>query len=377
MTLIASTRNYKFPFLLSDILWTVQDEKRKVNKIIRSEEKQKMYIINDSACVIFAGYSGEIGNFLRALKDKFQDKKITHNRLHKFLSGYKLDINFSNSALYLTYFQNLKGTKKIVHQFYFPKEPHLVDKNHFTINEGKWNIMQDDVFDEVSACASGAKEFLSHIEEERLEIRTQSQKGDFLHAIQANTIVISKELLRERSRDRDYVANNVDWGRGYEAAFYDGRKFNKVDDIAYALCYGESDQFGKVHELSPRLIVYNRYIGDTLYITELGLDNFSKSESESHWIMIYDKGNFKVTNFGVPPLDKTIRKTAKPDLYFDTNQIAMAYYIRIRPGYHYNPAFYNIGGGVTVSYLKSETVIVTVDKRFDENIKNVVESKFG
>src|ERR1700676_1056072 len=236
MTLIASTRNYKFPFLLSDILWTVQDEKRKVNKIIRSEEKQKMYIINDTACIVFAGHSGEIGKFLRAIQDDFQDKKITHNRLHKFLDGYKLDINFANSAFYITYFQNLKGTKKFVHQFYFPKEPHLVDRNHFTVKEGKWNVMQDDVLDEVSACASGAKEFLSHILEEHLEMSSQSQKGDFLHALQANTVVISKELLRERTQDQDYMANNVDWGRGYEAAFYDGKKFNKVDDICYALC---------------------------------------------------------------------------------------------------------------------------------------------
>jgi len=377
MTLIASTRNFKWPFLLSDILWTVKDGRVGQKKVVHRELKQKMYIINDTACVVFAGYHKEIKGFLEDIKEHFRDIKVTHNRLHKFLMNYNLEQKFGGSKFFITYFQNLKKTNVFVHQFYFPKNPHIVDRNNFTFQNGRWNVMKDNLLEENAVCGSGAEKFLDNVRQAR-ELQSKIEKGEFMNALQANTLLVAQTLLQERSEDPEISKNYRDWGIGYEAAYYDGKKYNKLDDIAYVLNYGELNPSGKVTELIPKLIMYYKYIDNVLYTTEIALRHFIKSETGTHLVLTYKKGEFQSSQNEIPPIDKkATRQKRLPPPFFETDQVAMSFWIQIRPGFHYEPGFYNPGPEATISFLSNGLVVISIDKNIDKEIKNLTEMKFG
>jgi hypothetical protein len=377
MTLIASTRNFKRPFLLSDLLWTVKDGVGDQEKVVYRELKQKMYIINDTACIVFTGYHKEIKGFLEDIKKRFKEIQVTHNRLHKFLKKYDLEQKFSGSGFFITYFQNLKKTNVFVHQFFFPKDLHIVDRTNFSFQSGMWNVMEDNLLDEIAVCGSGAEKFIENVRQAR-DLHSNIEKGEFINGLQANTTLIAQTLLQERSEDPEISKSYRDWGIGYEAAYYDGKKYNKLDDIAYVLNYGELNRFSKVTELIPKLIMYYKYIDDVLYITEIGLRNFIKSETETHLVLTFEKGEFQVSQNEIPPIDqKATEYKPLPPPFFETDQVAMSFWIQIRQGFHYEPGFYNLGPEVTISFLRNGTLIITIDKKIDKDIKTLTESKFG
>ena len=115
MTLIASTLNNNVPFLISDLLWSSENSNQRVRfptnifdpspyLSFNQENKpvklgQKMYFINDKVCIIFAGLSDEILNFLILIKYTFQEyDEITKEDIHRFLEKYQLNRNFKDSA---------------------------------------------------------------------------------------------------------------------------------------------------------------------------------------------------------------------------------------------------------------------------------------
>ena len=83
--------------------------------------------------------------------------------------------------------------------------------------------MHDPIFETVSACGSGTKGFLNIIKQVG-ELHTRFEKGDFMRAVQTNTTLISKLLALERVSLYTLKEN---WGGGFEAAYYNGAKFEK------------------------------------------------------------------------------------------------------------------------------------------------------
>jgi hypothetical protein len=376
MTLIASTLNHKMPFVLSDILWTYRPPKRGAVGPLQKILKQKMYIINETACVVFAGISPEIGKFLAEMKEHFKDKKVTHNRLHKFLHNYNLDKEFGKSAFFITYFQNLKYPKVFCHQFHCPKETNEVDRDNFSVSDSKWNIMADPIFDMVWACGSGSADFLEKVKE-RYSVESQFPEGHFMRATQTNTTLLSRVLTKEKRKEINGENDNQDWGVGFEAAYYDGKKFNKIDDIVYAISFGEYDDKGKVDDLRPVILMYYKYINDILYIIEIRLGNFNKIETETHIIYTFVPPEYRVTVYEVEGIDVNVDDYQLPaSLSFTTENVAMNFVVPTKTGY-INPAFFNPSPAVVVSYQQNKYVRVSVDKFIDGKIKGITERLFS
>ena len=392
MTLIASTLNHKMPILLSDLLWSSKEVPKEIRLPTNSfdltpylntesEEKpvklgQKMYFINNNVCIIFAGLSNEILVFLKVIKDTFKDyKQITIKDIHSFLKSYKNEINFKESAFFITHIKNLKTNSIKVSQFYYPSETNEVDIETFNVKEGYWNIMKESNFETTSACGNGTEGFLKMIKQKVL-FDTRYAKGDFMRAIQANTILISKLLTLERVNLYTIKQN---WGGGFELAFYNGTKFEKIDKIAYVINHCQFDEVGNIGLPIPMLIMYYKYMNDILYITALEVFKYIIEETETFINFASHVGEFKTTIFEVEGIDMmNIDEYELPlDFSFNCNKISIGYHINTAENDIYNPAFFNLGDGVQISFKQQHSVKISLLRTFNDDIKNISKKAFS
>src|SRR5690348_5099098 len=119
MTLIACTRNHNVPFLTSDILMSsrfgtenfkIPTNNFNVVPFLPTENKykphslaQKMYIVKNNVCVVFAGDEFEIRNFLREFRSWCNiNTPVREEHIKQFLSNnYNLNDDFSKSACFI------------------------------------------------------------------------------------------------------------------------------------------------------------------------------------------------------------------------------------------------------------------------------------
>ncbi len=391
MTLIASTLNHKMPFLISDLLWSSKPSNTHVrfptNILDPSQHLpanqeykpiklgQKMYFIKNNVCIIFAGDRNEILTFLIVIKNAFQNyNKISKNDIHQFLSIYNLEQNYKESAFFITHIENLPNDSINVSQFYYPSETNIVDPIEFNIQEESWNIMYDPIYEEVSACGGGTEGFLNIIKQLGI-FHTQFENGDFMQALQANTILISKLLTLERV---SLYTLRENWGGGFEIAYYNGEKFEKINEIAYVINHSQFDISGDVGLPIPMLIMYYKYIGDILYIVALEVRRYSIKETEMYFTFISLTGEFHTTLYEVEGIDlENIEDYKLPsDFSFSTNKISMGYSLITKKNSIYNPAFFNGGSEVSINFEQGEKIEVVINKKIVEDIKNIAKEIF-
>ena len=375
MTLIASTLNFKMPFILSDILCTIEETSPETGQNVKEIAfKQKMYFIKNKTCIVFAGESPEIFIFLTVFKDWFQHREITKENIDSFLQGYDLDKHFGESAFFITHIENLAKGRIFVNQFYYPRETNLVDRKEFVIKDGLWNIMEDPIYEEVSANGSGTSRFLN-IVNESVKFESQYPEGDFLRTVQTNTSLIARLLALDLFSD--YTSEDG-WGGGFETAYYNGNKFEKIDDIAYLISHSQFDLSGDIGIPNPQIISYYKYRNDILYIVELRLRKPIIAETEIHFIFNYPFGEYSTTLFEVEGIDEeNIYKHELPkDLSFTTDKIAVGYALITPKNCIYNPAFFNIGPEVSINFEQGNKIEIVVDKKIMENIKKISLEQF-
>lgn len=392
MTLIASTLNHKMPFLISDLLWSSKPSNTNVrfptnvldpsphlpanqeNKPIKLG--QKMYFIKNNVCIVFAGDSNEILTFLIVIKSTFQNcNKVSKNDIHQFLNIYNLEQNYKESAFFITHIENLSNGSINVSQFYYPSETNIVDPTEFNIQEGSWNIMYDPIYEEVSACGGGAEGFLNIIKQFGI-FHTRFENGDFMQALQANTILISKLLTLERV---SLYTLRENWGGGFEIAYYNGEKFEKINEIAYVINHSQFDISGDIGLPIPMLIMYYKYIDDILYIVALEVKRYSVKETEMYFTFISLAGEFHTTLYEVEGIDlENIEDYKLPsDFSFSTNKISMGYSLITIENSIYNPAFFNGGSEVSINFKQGEKIEVVINKKIVEDIKNIAKEIFS
>jgi hypothetical protein len=391
MTLIASTLNHKMPFLISDLLWSSKPSNTQVrfptnisdpsphlpanqeNKPIKL--LQKMYFIKNNVCIIFAGESDEILAFLIVIKSIFQNySKISKNDIHQFLNKYNLEQNYKESAFFITHIENFLDDSINVSQFYYPSETNIVNPTEFNIQEGSWNIMYDPIYEEVSACGGGAEGFLNIIKQFGI-FHTRFENGDFMQALQANTILISQLLTLERV---SLYTLRENWGGGFEIAYYNGEKFEKLNEIAYVINHSQFDISGDIGLPIPMLIMYYKYVNDILYIVALEVRRYSIKETEMYFTFISIAGEFHTTLYEVEGIDlENIEDYELPsDFSFSTNKISMGYSLITKENSIYNPAFFNGGSEVSINFKQGEKIEVVINKKIVEDIKNIAKEIF-
>ena len=391
MTLIASTLNHKIPFLISDLVWSSEQSNEPVKFPTsisdptpylppNQESKpvklgQKMYIIKDKICIVFAGLSIEILAFLILFKDTFQSYDIiSKDDIDDFLDAYKLNENYKESAFFITHVENLPDGSITVNQFYSPSETNQVDSIKLNINDDDWNIMDDNAFDVVSACGSGTTGFLNIIKQLGA-FYTKYEKGDFMWAVQTNLSLVSKILALERVAVYTLRDN---WGGGFETAYYNGNRFEKINEIAYVISHSQFNNSGDIGLPIPMLIMYYKYINEILYIAAVEVHKYSIQEIEPFITFTSLNGDFQVTIYEVEGIDiENIEDYEMPlDFSFTTNKISMGYSLITPNNGIYNPAFFNIGPEVGIIFKQGESVEVKIHKNVVEDVRSKSKAVF-
>lgn len=391
MSLDALTLNYGMPFIITDQLWSSEDVT--VPAIIPGmhpgyetslpEGKnlkphglaQKMFVVSDKICIVFCGASDEIRVFIDVFKSTFKPgEPISNDLIHQFLQAYKLEHNFQESAFFITYIQNKAAGGIIVNQFFYPNDTHTVDVKQFTVDETKWNILDEEVYEKTWACGSGAAGFLNLIQQP-VTFDTRFPKSHFMRALQTNTALIAKLLCLQVTAD--YTVPDH-WGGGFEAAYYDGKKFCKLDKIAYILCHSQFTPNGDLLLPIPRIIMYYRYVRNILYITTLEVHKYLIDETGPNITFTSEYGQYHQKVFEVPGIDvDNLDAIPMPtDFSFRTDMVAVGYSL-VTPGNTiFNPAFFNLGPGVTVDFQQKKRLVVTFDKRLVEDVRRASRGRY-
>lgn len=330
---------------------------------------QKMYFINDRTCIIFAGLSDEIIVFLTVFKSTFKDKGVlSMQEIKDFLDAYELQTNFTNSSFFIQHIDHEADGSINVGQYYCPKETNTVDPIDFKVVEGVWNVMKDATYDKVWACGSGTEGFLNIVKQVGT-VYSRYPEGDFMRAIQTNTSLISKLLTMERVSLYTLKEN---WGGGFEMAYYNGTRFEKVDRIAYVINHSQFDSTGNMGLPIPMLIMYYQYTNDLLYIVVLEVHKYVIEDTQTHTIFTAGAEDFYGTVFEVEGVDvDDIEVYALPkDFSFETNRISMGYSIITKDNGIFNPAFFNMGPEVTIKFQQAKSITVAIDKGIIEDVRN-------
>ncbi len=398
MTLIASTLNYKMPIMISDLLGTDKTDSpiplpasgdRYIPFLPENEPDrpvrlaQKMYITK-KACVLFAGIGLEIIPFLTLFRKYFENKKITVDDIHAFLKAYHLGHNYIQSAFLILFFKDVSPRRKIVGQFYWPGTEHVIDNAKFDYLNGAWNILKEPLFEQTSACGTGAKDFLE-IVRQPVTMNSHFIEGDFRRALQANTGLIVKLLAKERT---DFKSLASHWGGGFELSYYNGKSFEKVGDIAYVIFHGQFDEHGDIGIPIPMLIMYYRYVGEILYITTIEVYKYQVEETNTAFIYTTTKGQFKTWIYEVEPLDlEDINAIPMPtDFSYTTGRIAFGYSIRkqyptadgkaVEKQLDFYPSGFNEGWELTIEFKQRQSLVLTMDKGIAKDIGDMCRARF-
>jgi hypothetical protein len=380
------------PIILSDLLWSAEDEADATRlptvgpdyaqhlpagqKDKPRELGQKMYIIAGKICLVFAGLNGEIRTFLRVFKETFQNKGVTISRenIDRFLKAYELEHHFKASGFFITYIENRPGGSVKVNQFYSPGETNQVDPQQFNFVDGLWNSMEDPVYESTAAFGSGAKGFLQLIKQP-VRFESRFPEGDFMRAVQTNTALIAKLLALERV---SLYTIRENWGGGFEMAYYNGRKFDKVDNIAYVISHSQFNEAGDIGLPIPMLIMYYRYVKDILYITALEAHKYQIEETETHIRFTSASGEFMTTIFEVPGIDlENIDAIPMPaDFSFSTDRIAMGYSLALPDRTPFNPSFFNLGPAVSVTFQQKKSLEVLLHRQIAADVRQAAMGQY-
>jgi hypothetical protein len=334
-----------------------------------------MYFIKDNVCIVFAGLSDEILVFLTLIKNTFQNyDEISMEDIHRFLNAYDIEQNYKESAFFITHIENLPNGSIYVSQFYCPSKINNVDLIKFNIEEGSWNIMNDPVYEIVSACGTGTKGFLNIIRQVGI-FHTLLEKGDFLRAVQTNTMLVSKLLALERVSLYTLKEN---WGGGFETAYYNGEKFEKLNEIAYVISHGQFDVSGDIGLPIPILTMYYKYVNTTLYIIALEVHRYSIQETELLITFTSLTGEFHTTLYEVEEIgvENVEDYELPPDFSFSTNKISMGYSLITQQNGIFNPAFFNLRPEVNINFRQGKSLEVTIHKKIAEEIRNMSKEYF-
>ena len=258
MTLIAQTINKGHPILIGDLLLSSNrpsDELLlpsyvsipKINGIINANFpqniKQKTYIISDNLAISLGGVISEMRTFLEDIKGEFKYKSCTRANFESFWSNYGFE-EISQCTIGAVLIEKRLGNETLM-LFYHKKE-------------NEWEQVDSHSYEKIFAWGSGAKMFIQATQQISL------YSTNFINldqTIYKHLSLIGQLLLMERNNAQNLFDA---WGGGFEVVFYDGIRFNKLDDIVYIFLTGQIDARYETCKLTPTHIIKQKYIDNLL-----------------------------------------------------------------------------------------------------------------
>jgi hypothetical protein len=386
MTLIACTINHKVPFMTADILMSSESGQADlilptaeyaINPFINEENSyrpdsfaQKLYVFGKNLCVAVAGAEFELKQFLHELRTRCNIyDRITTQQLKAFLDEYDLQQHLPRSAFFILCIEHTGPDSLYVGMVNFPKKMN----NYDVEREAGWMVLENDVYDQIFACGSGAQQFLNIVNQTGT-FETRHLKGSIWYAMQSNISLITKILAIERTTLYNLNSN---WGAGLETAFYNGQEFEKVSNMVYAICHGQFSEQGDIGYPTPQLLLYYTYHEGRLIIVKIKVGHF-KEESLGENVRLYaGPESFQVVCYDVESLlDDYTEAPTLQDYSFTTMTVAMGYAIITPENGVFVPTSYNVHGILTVKYRHNKYLEMTLNKGIYESVRQACKNVF-
>jgi hypothetical protein len=337
MTLVVQTRNRATPMILGDLLVTTGSPGRSIilpavgiditgvpgiPRVIGLV--QKVYILADNVCIAFTSNdSREIRNLLEDFRP-FCSAGLPPDEIRKRVEEYDY-AGFSNSAFLMTIVDNNGGGT-------------ATDPNVIELVKGQGFISkQGNCFRDYRPAGSATTDFASMVDEKR-EIFGSFPDSDYRQGIVRNVAFAARFLADERYFLRTLQSS---WGGGFELVFYNGQRFQKLDNFAIVLQRGKFIDQGNVNIESPSMINHYRYYGDDLIITAIEMYDASPRTEGDY--TVWTSKSLRVSAITVPQLKRGVCQFGSayhPIESFETCQVGMGFAVEF--GSHwFKPGFYN------------------------------------
>jgi hypothetical protein len=386
MTLIACTINHKVPFITADTLMSSKVGKEivilptnnfNINPFLPSDAKykpdslaQKLYIIKKNVCVAVAGSEYELIKFLKELEERCKlFDEVTESHIRDFFEEYDLNAQLPKSAFFLICIEHRDLESIYVGMFNYPKSIQVYGDSHV----GGWKYLDNDVYDRVYACGSGAESFLNIVGQTGI-FDTRHNKGGIWYAMQANISLIAKILAIERVTLHNLQTH---WGGGFETVFYNGKEFEKISDLVYVICHGDFDQNGDIGLPFPSLFLYYTYKEDILHIIRVEVRKFRKDYYGEKIILTANAEDFTSNCFKVEKLGAMGDESQRSDDFsFKTFHVAIGYAILTPKNGVFNPSSYNVHPELTVAYVHNKSVEMILSRDVCESVRSSAKQVF-
>lgn len=295
MTLVATTSNFGFPIMVGDLLVSIDKDTNHTtlpsihNNIspylknkgkISTELHNKIYILNSCTAIAFAGSVYEIKLFLDDLRNQFKLRtQFEIDDIRSYLEELQLNKNFESLQFSLIHISN-NDNETILHSIEYP--------------ESAWKKSTSILFGNISACGSGAKEFIN-LATEPQNYESSIPKEKIESAISLNISLFTRILALESTTLHTI---NSGWGGGFEAIIYNGQSFEKVEDVAF-LTSVETIQNPSVF-IPPNMVQYYRYVDSILIIYSFSVNEWKIENKEDFFLL--QSNQFELKIFDVSPM---------------------------------------------------------------------------
>ncbi len=359
MTLIACTINFKMPFLIGDLLISSTNPRENfifpANAALVPEEEwnemalkpvafhQKIYVLSENVCVAFAGDFDQIRLLLIELRIRCRIfPNISQDQMVVFLNEYNLEEQFYESSLFMMIIERDENNKVMVQTIRYPTS--------------FWVEAESPDYGRVYASGSGKDEFITQV----LSLgktALQGEPGDLPRTIRLNMAMITRLITVERISLYTLKKN---WGGGFEGLYFNGRTFTKLEKFAFVIMEGRFDKDGDIRIPVPKMVLFQQYHNDLLYIFSIETIRCEIEEWEDQ--IVFRITNSYVRSFKIRSIDGIKDEyELSPPLAFSTNRVGLGYGIILSQSI-FTPSAYLETPEVSVQWEKGSSCEIHIPK---------------
>jgi hypothetical protein len=368
MSLIATTFSETAPFMIGDLLFSSKRGKEDfvsptgaeigksdpslADQLNPDELFQKVYILNDHACIALAGWEDEMKGLLVYLRKKVSKvPTVTHTIMDHWLKQYDLSANFPRSVFMIFVIEKEENEKIFFGRFKL----------------GNWINIDHPVLQSIFACGSGARTFIEYMREPFTYVSTFPD-GDYRNLLTPNLIMVANWLTTEKVAG---ITLEEDWGCGYEIIYFDGERFRKFDEIAFVIFETKMENDGSMQRMHPSVINYYRYHGDILFLYSFRLYKGMIEEDDEKITMTTEFRDYESRLFIVGPIDAPEGTIVElpADHSFTTRHVAAGMAVWYENGHTFRPGSYLEARDVGLQYTMNGKLEVTLSVSIHNDVE--------
>ena len=314
---------------------------------------QKTYIIKNNLCIALAGTADEMKDFLFAFTSYLAgyEEVITQSHVIDFLHKYPKR-KFNQAAVVVLLIEYEAGVPTGTRRLALPSE--------------SFKEVQSNYFDLTSAAGPGKERLLAKVA--AAPGFTGHAEGSVQRTMQRN-ISLFAQLLAEDKMSGDTTPGI--FGAGFEAIFFNGHSFVKLDKVAYIICTCAVDEHGKIALPVPKAVMYYEYAGDILFIRSIEIGKSKNEITAAGLILSAMPADYTIDLFDIAPVNDQpdCPGYSRPaNLSFFSSHIALTYALVTQNGSISYSSVYSPLTGISVKYTDGEGIAITLKPEVSQRI---------